>query len=314
MSVVDALPGSLVSIIERGGLPAAELEALLRVPEGASIILAGSQAEGVATKVSDIDLLVLLEDAESFVPDAAGWNMTVFPAQSLTRYLILLDRLELDLEVVHKRNLAPLMPGIEALEMFRGSGGTDGVLQLPTLQAADARLLTRIARGEVLQGAERAQRWRAELKVGLLPAFWVTANFVSAMALIEDAVTLDDHASPGTVKVGRSDLAARSAADNLLLASLAALGEVRWDLKALPRLVSRLSASRSLPRALAAPMELAFPSHEIIAVGQYPAVVFDFAKDLFSYIRELPELGGAVDFLRRFGTGRWELDTAFMYG
>src|SRR4029077_13749329 len=117
--------------------------------------------------------------------------------------------------------LAPLMPGIEALEMFRGSGGTDGVLQLPTLQAADARLLTRIARGEVLQGAERAQRWRAELKVGLLPAFWVTANFVSAMALIEDAVTLDDHASPGTVKVGRSDLAARSAADNLLLASLA---------------------------------------------------------------------------------------------
>jgi hypothetical protein len=133
------------------------------------------------------------------------------------------------------------------------------------------------------------------------------------MALLEDAVTLADHAARGADDVGRSDLAARSAADNLMLAALAALGEVRWDLKALPRIVRRLSAGHArLPGVLTTTRALAFPEPASLADGRYPALVLDYAADLFRYVRGIPELIAVVDFLRLFGVGRWELDANFL--
>jgi hypothetical protein len=296
------LPNSLWSQIEERSATAAQDLATVELPPGAGVVLAGSQREDIATPVSDIDLVVLLEGDESLA--LLEPRATVFRGAVVTRYLLLSGGIEVDIESTDERSFAALMPALTALH---GLGADAANLTFPILQFADVRLVSRLVSGTILAGNTRVSRWRDRVDFEALAAFWTASNFISSVALLEDGLTLEG----ADTQTGRERalLATRSGVDNLLLAALAAVGEVRSDLKALPRIVGRLSgSSRELPAALLEFMELCFPPEQLATPELYPLRVLEYASDLFAFIEEQPHLVAAARFIRRFGDRqRWAL-------
>ena len=314
MELAADLPASVRLALERRNFPLELFETLLRLPPEVGVLLVGSHAEGIATAVSDLDVLVLLEGDEELPPPGAGASLVPVAASStvVERYLLLAHDLELDVEVVRDTRIA----GVETMtgEFALVAGGeVPATRGLPTLQTLELRVLSRLRTGIPLGGAERVESWRRRLHLDLLPHFVAAVAFVRALSYAEDAYSIDDTGEGDAARLSAA-IAARGGAEAVVAAALATHGVVAsWDLKAAPRHVARLRREGvELAPVLLELEELLFPAGGELGRRRIDSV-YESAVRLFEHLRDKGSMPGVVAYLRTYGRDRWQLDLSFLH-
>jgi hypothetical protein len=287
------------------------------------VLLTGSTASELTTAASDLDFLVLRDADEPIERLAAERGLPPDAVQSsslIDRILTLVHGVEIDVWVLSSARLAPLAGALAA------SIGEDGSIRsLPGLQYLEQKLLCRLHDAVVLQGEATAARWRTQLRVDPLPVFLTASLLVDSLSYLEDAVSIlepRDRGGLGSPLGGF--LAARSAAERLVHAALTSAGVVGWDLRYAEVHRRRLARDGAeVPAALADLEALLFPAIPALrvvgdeaeeAARRQSALVLDHAARLVGELRARPAMIPALDYLRAFGRGRWQLDTGFLEG
>ena len=145
------------------------------------ILVTGSIADGVATEVSDLDLMILLPGADAFKArrkrEIAGNVVTYLPADSpdsdTTVITLFLSGIELDLVFVANP------------EAGAGSPGNDMALEEEEPFHRDP-FLNRLATGWVVHGEDVVARWRAYHQTDRLRLKWIATEFTGAAKTLED--------------------------------------------------------------------------------------------------------------------------------
>jgi hypothetical protein len=149
------------------------------------ILVTGSIADGVATEVSDLDLMVLLPGADAFKAkrkrEIAGNVVNYLPADSpdsnTTIIALFLSGIEIDLVFVAD-------PAVDLAAGF-GSAGNDVALEEEEPFYRDP-FLNRLATGWVVHGQDVVNRWRAYHHTDKLRVKWIATEFTAVAKTLED--------------------------------------------------------------------------------------------------------------------------------
>lgn len=306
-ALLAALPEPVRARIERAGVPAADLARLLSWPAEDGVLFVGSLADGTGGRESDLDFVVLHDDDRPFpelIADRALAPIEVTRSTLVNRVLAVREGIEFDVWVVHREQVVPLR------EVLDASIGPDGeLIGVPGLQYLEAKLLTRLYTGTAVQGAPAVRAWRDRLHVRDLPAIRIAGGVVGALSFLEDSWSIGALDRPGDGDRVGAMVAARSAAEHLLAAALAARGVLTWDLR-------YARAHRDALRSagpLSAPLE--HLEDLLLPVGD-DADAFARAvhADLAALVPTLTDDAGrrALAYLRTFAPGRFALDLGFL--
>jgi hypothetical protein len=216
------------------------------------ILSTGSIAWGVATELSDLDLLVLLPGADALKGkrkrEIAGGAVKYLPVErpSTAEVSLFLSGIEIDIFFIFNPEI----------DRYAESGGLrDAAWQKTDDHAADNPLLTRLATGWILHGQSVAQRWRSYYETASFRIKWMATEFTTAAKNLEDM-----EAGIGLAK-GHVAVIGVYAVTRLLRSLLAYNGcyctSLKWMLK-----VSQLinTADPEMREALIRGRELAFPT------------------------------------------------------
>jgi hypothetical protein len=269
------------------GVQIGGLTELVRVPADAAVLLVGSAAVGLAREASNVNLLALVEDNHVVV--ARDERVVRRPSAFIESILLDLEGGEVNLDVARPRTVAGLREAAEAFAILDDEA--PDARRLPLLQPLEVRFLTRLRGGFPLVGEELVLRWRAEFRVDLLPLVWLSSAFVTACHFLGKARTAEAAGDEAGAAVF-----VRLAAEELVVAALAAAGEVVHDLRHATRLAERLAGGRAdVPSTLRDVPGLLLGDG---GAGHRDAVV-RHALELRSHVLSNPELEPAARILRR---------------
>jgi hypothetical protein len=305
MNFYDRLPATAQAALDAGGIDSGELESAFNLPPHAGLLLVGSHADGRATATSDLDFLVLLEGDEE-LPGVDVGDTISFSYGILERKLVLLGTQEVDLEVMHWRQLPRF--GQSLWDLTRLSAQSEYTsTSFPVFLLEEIRALNRLRTGVPLRGIPRVERWRADLHLENLALYRALSCFLNAMSWIEDAVNLK---RAGAADFGPA-LAARVGAEELLLGTLAYHGHILVDLRFAAHYSDVWKKSGDpTPGALDDMQELLFPQTDLLA--DYPDRIYELAVDLFRFYDHDGKQAGLTTGIRWFGRNRWHLDLSFL--
>jgi hypothetical protein len=302
--VFSRLPAPVRRLLREQGVSSAALEELLGAPPGAAVLLAGSHAAGSAGPASDLDLMLLLEPGESASPRTAG---AVRHSSTLDdEVLVMAGSLEINLQLVQAATAARLAGLAARLDAVLGRGEEAG--GLPLLQPLELVFMTRLRDGIPLRNARRVNRWRRRFQVGMLPEYMVAAFFTGSLSYLEDALAEPEGRPPGLPE----SVAARVAAEGLLLAVLASRGATFWSVKPAASRLERLARDPGSPAALRESGKLLFPGLERARGASYAQAVLAHLEQLYRGLRQEGSMPGVVRFLESYIRGRFALDTSFL--
>jgi hypothetical protein len=310
--VLERLPQAVRDRLSRSGLTKSRLGPLLDWP-GDGLLFAGSFADELSTRDSDLDFVVLRtvrQPVARICRDRGIPQRDTGTSPMIDRLLTIQSGVEFDLWLVAEDQVSGLKQAMAAAVSDDGQLTT-----LPTLSPLEAKLLGRLHTGQVLSGQETVARWRRDLRVAQLPDCLTATAIADALSLLEDALNLAREPADGGLGSPLAGLlTARSAAERLLMAALTGAGIVCSDLRfAAVQRERMLAAGRAVPAALADLEQLAFPPRAAHADGQaeldlYLGELHRHARILVGELDEGPRSSVAA-FLRDFGRGRWQLLT-----
>ncbi|MFD0889829.1 hypothetical protein ACFQ08_35260, partial [Streptosporangium algeriense] len=212
-------------------------------PDGGGVVLAGSTAEGVAMRGSNVNVL-LVDAPYGWAPPGDGTPYVVRPMSLCLNHIYSSDPV-ISLEVLRPRQLDGLAELAAGMSRIEDPGTPD--LELPVLDVLEIRLLSRLRGGLVLHGEEVVERWRKRMELGWLPAFHCATTYLTALHFHRKAATAQADGLPLDASVQL-----RLAVEHLLVSALAADGRVLHEVKNLGRhLTADLSAGVERPRLLA---------------------------------------------------------------
>lgn len=164
------------------------LRTLTSGTQGASIMLVGSIAEGLANPQSDVDLLLLVDSEEQIDRSVdAGWSFaTGEPYKPLTVKLFR-HGVEYDIEVCVLEGARTLLDSVDALVNFMSAAGSAEGVQKLAVQ--DVRFLHQLRSGWPLANADVALTWQKRFRVQHLAVYAMINNFIGYMEYLEDVIS-----------------------------------------------------------------------------------------------------------------------------
>ncbi|GFH38977.1 hypothetical protein [Streptomyces pacificus] len=212
-----------------------------RWPQGSGVLLAGSTAEGVAMRGSNVNVLVL-DAPDDWTPDHEGTGSVLRP-MSLAHNHLFSDDPPVNMDVLRPRPLHDLAELAAGMARIQDPGTPD--LELPVLDVLEIRFLSRLRGGQVLHGAETVERWRQRTGVRWLPAFHCATTYLTADHFRHKAMTAHADGLPLDASV-----LFRLAVEHLLVSALAAEGRVLHEVKNLGRTIGAVLATGARPSPL----------------------------------------------------------------
>ena len=249
------------------------------IPVG--ILVAGSIADGVATEVSDLDVIALLPGAGAFkarrTREVAGNPVSYLPTRTAsTREISLfLEGIEIDVVfVLNDRVDDGSAPATVEDDLTLSLEEEDPLVRDP--------FLNRLASGWVVHGEDVVSRWRTYYGTERLRIKWIATDFIGAVKLLEDMEAGIGRA-PGHV----SALGAHAV--TYLMSSLLAyhhfyVTSANWMLR-VNQLLGRVD--QEMAEALRAGAELAFPT-----LLESPQEERAYFERVVAYSRRVRELLG----------------------
>ncbi|GHJ37181.1 hypothetical protein [Streptomyces sp. TS71-3] len=210
-------------------------------PEGSGVLLAGSTAEGVAMRGSNVNVLVL-DAPDDWTPDHEGDGSVLRP-MSLARNHLFPGDPAVNMDVVRAGPLRDLADLASGMSRIQDPGTPD--LELPVLDALEIRFLARLRGGQVLHGTGAVERWRRQAHVRWLPAFHCATTYLTADHFRRKAGTAHADGLPLDAAV-----LFRLAVEHLLVSALAAEGRVLHEVKNLGRNIGAVLATAARPARL----------------------------------------------------------------
>ncbi|MFJ8584835.1 hypothetical protein ACIRD2_09265 [Streptomyces sp. NPDC093595] len=212
-------------------------------PPGSGVLLAGSTAEGVAMRGSNVNVLVIDAPAD-WTPPADGPRQPVLRPMSLARNYLYEDDPVITLDVLRPERMADLAGLAEGMSRIRDPLTPD--LELPVLDILEIRLLARLRSGRIVHGDRVVAGWRERMRLRWLPAFHCATTYLTAEHFHRKAMTAHADGLPLDASV-----LLRLAVEHLLISALAADGRVLHEVKNLGRNVAAArSAGARSPRLL----------------------------------------------------------------
>ncbi|MER7208946.1 hypothetical protein [Streptosporangium sp. NPDC000239] len=260
-------------------------------PDGCGVVLAGSTAEGVAMRGSNVNVLVV-DAPYGWAPPGDGTPCVVRPMSLCLNHIYSCDPV-ISLEVLRPLDgLAELAAGMSRV----GDPGTPD-LELPVLDVLEIRLLSRLRGGLVLHGDETVERWRKRMELGWLPAFHCATTYLTALHFHRKAATAQADGLPLDASVQL-----RLAVEHLLVSALAADDRVLHEVKNLGRhLTADLSAAVDRPRLLVEAGALL--RRDMTAVPELFARIEELAAGLLDWLPGTEHGATAARYLRGQGLG-----------
>ncbi|MEU2060966.1 hypothetical protein [Streptomyces sp. NPDC013455] len=220
------------------GATADEVTALLgrrfAWPRGSGVLLAGSTAEGVAMRGSNVNVLVL-DAPDDWTPDHESTGSVLRPMSLARNHLFPGDPV-VNMDVLRARPLHDLAELASGMSRIQDPGTPD--LELPVLDTLEIRFLSRLRGGRVLHGPETVERWRLRTGVRWLPAFHCATTYLTADHFRRKALTAHADRLPLDASV-----LFRLAVEHLLISALAAEGRVLHEVKNLGRTIGAVRAA-----------------------------------------------------------------------
>jgi len=263
-----------------------DLAGLFSWPAAAGVLLAGSFAEGVAMRGSNVNVIVV-DAPRGWAPTVDGHPPTprqapqhpvvqrpvvLRPMTLADNHIVDLDPTIVSIDVLRPDRLHDLAALASGMAMVADPRTPD--LSLPVLDVLEIRLLARLRSGRVLYGADTVDRWRERLALYWLPAFHCATTYLAGVHFHGKAVTAHRDGMPVDAAV-----LLRLAVEHLLIAALAADGRVLHEVKNLGRTVAAsLSTWAPPPRVLAEAATLL--GRGLRGEPELLALVDDLAADL----------------------------------
>lgn len=141
------------------------------------ILVAGSIAQGIATEVSDLDLLVLMPTRDAFKErrrEVAGSVVKYLPSDSPDRAQVSLFVGGIEIDIIFIVN-----PAV-------GREADDGASRTVDPHRSKDVFLNRLATGWILDGHDVVHRWRSHYETSGLRIKWMAADFTAAARNLED--------------------------------------------------------------------------------------------------------------------------------
>lgn len=142
------------------------------------VLLVGSRKEATASPGSNVNLLVLARAGSGYrFPERLRAHTLVRPMTVATNYILPAspDRPEISVDLPREEALTRLAEVFAPAERIAEPG--TGELELPVLDLLELRLLSRLAYGQVLEGADVVAEWRARLRTVLLADYYIISTF-----------------------------------------------------------------------------------------------------------------------------------------
>jgi hypothetical protein len=274
-------------LLAERGLPVRGFTELVRVPPDAALLLVGSAPAGLARESSNLNLLALVDGDHDVV--VGDQRVVRRPSAFIESILIDLDGGEVSLDVARPRTVAGLREAAEAFAILEDKA--PDARRLPLLQPLEVRFLARLRDGVPLVGEKRVLRWRAEFRVDLLALAWLSSTFLTACHFLGKA-----QAAEAAGDAAGAAVFVRLAAEELVVAALAAAGEVVHDLRHATRLAERLARERAR-----APSTLRDVPGLVLGDGgaEHRDAVVRHAVELRSHVLSAPELEPAARIVRQ---------------
>ncbi|MFE4858501.1 hypothetical protein [Streptomyces sp. NPDC056670] len=203
-------------------------------PDGSGVLLAGSTAEGVAMRGSNVNVLVL-DAPDDWLPADDGTESVVRPMSLARNYLCSRDPV-INMDILRSeplRSLAELATG-----MARIQDPLTPDLELPVLDALEMRFLSRLRSGRIVSGAPAVEHWRQRTQVRWLPEFHCATTYLTADHFRRKAMTAHADQLPVDASV-----LLRLTVEHLLISALAGCGHVLHEVKNLGRNITSVLAS-----------------------------------------------------------------------
>ncbi|MCA3585162.1 MAG: hypothetical protein IOD03_15905 [Methylocystis sp.] len=167
-------------LVQRGIDPLAIAHSRIQPGTQCAILAGGSLTEGTGSPVSDLDLLILHDQASHYLEQPGGLQVRRGCGVSVND---ITEGVEIDLEYYAWDALRPLkLSLLQAASVVRQGCGA-----LPFLEKAEERFLHRLQHGWILAGPEMVDTWRRSLRSDRLGQLVALKNLVICADIIEDA-------------------------------------------------------------------------------------------------------------------------------
>ncbi|MFF8288714.1 hypothetical protein ACF068_05700 [Streptomyces sp. NPDC016309] len=203
-------------------------------PAGSGVLLAGSTAEGVAMRGSNVNVLVI-GAPDDWAP-AGGPEEPVLRPMGLARNYLYEHDPAVNMDVLRPDRMDDLAGLARGMARLQDPSTPD--LELPVLDTLEIRFLARLRAGRILHGDRVVAEWRDRMGLRWLPAFHCATTYLTAVHFHRKAVTALADGLPLDASV-----LLRLAVEHLLVSALAAGGRVLHEVKNLGRNVGAALAA-----------------------------------------------------------------------
>lgn len=178
-----------------------------------SALLVGSLAEGTGNAASDVDIMIIVQDAKALHVSPEYPRVDHGKSFEILTYE---NGIEFNIKFVLWDDVLSLKVTLEAL--LEGIGNPAKVSTVPYLPSWELRFLHQLRSGWLLAGTDLVRDWREALMTNLLPPYLAVRHFNEFDESLEDAGAMAEQHPDSAI------YAARTAAENALVALLAVSG------------------------------------------------------------------------------------------
>ena len=166
-------------------------------------MVVGSISEGLATSVSDLDILVFIDDESlfldgvNFVSGVPVVNVVGGTKGWFRQVLIVKSGVEINIDFVVPKGFSSLIGALSP------ENSSQSLFQAYDLSPRDILYLDRLRSGWVLTGSKNAEKWRKSFCVDQLCSVMVKQYFILSVENFEDVIAAKDSAKGLVAHLGR---------------------------------------------------------------------------------------------------------------
>jgi hypothetical protein len=252
-----------------------------------AVLLTGSLAEQVGNATSDVDLMVLLDDASALDTTQPAFSLRAGRALEVVTYH---NGVEVNIDFFARQNVVRLMEALVTLAPALYD--PTELSNIPMLQEYDLKFLHRLRTGWVLHNEDLVATWRDELLVDVVPLYQCIRHLNTHNELMEDAYAIAPDRPEAAFLVGRT------CAELATAAITTHAGFTSPNRKWLPYWVARLTdpGDRELAEEGLAIMLRGFHADEVAA---HLAQTQSLGQRVGAWLSNDPQVSKALAYLRQ---------------